>query len=195
MIHLTSKDYAADRWAGGITTQLAIAPPEALYRQRDFLWRVSSATVDLEESDFTPLPDYNRCITVLKGSMTLRHDSGETVTLTPGQVHAFDGGSQTHAWGRCTDFNLMLQKGRCQGALRVLAPDGPGAERFPTPEGGTLLLYCAEGAGWADDGHGGIALSPGESVLTEDALTLKTDSPARFILAEMGPQASPSHSL
>lgn len=191
MIHLTTKDYAADRWAGGVTTQLAIAPPEALYRQRDFLWRVSSATVDLEESDFTPLPDYNRCITVLNGSMTLRHDGGEAVSLAPGQVHVFDGGSQTHAWGRCTDFNLMLRKGRCQGALRVLTPDGPGAERLSPPEGGTLLLYCADGAGMA----GEIPLSPGESVLTEDALTLKIHGPARFILAEMGPQASPSHNL
>ena len=31
-------------------------PQGALYADRDFLWRLSSATVDLDESDFTPSP-------------------------------------------------------------------------------------------------------------------------------------------
>ena len=50
------EDYVCSVWSDGTTTQLLIAPEGAHYAARDFLWRVSSATVELDESDFTPLP-------------------------------------------------------------------------------------------------------------------------------------------
>ena len=40
------------------------------YQSRDFLWRLSSATVELEESTFTSLPDFDRIIPTLKGRWT-----------------------------------------------------------------------------------------------------------------------------
>ena len=49
--HLTSKDYVVSNWSGGKTIQIAIAPEGAVYADRDFLWRVSSATADLDESN------------------------------------------------------------------------------------------------------------------------------------------------
>ena len=52
---LTAKDFETSRWAGGITTQLAIGPAGAQYPNRDFLWRISSAQVELEHSVFTNL--------------------------------------------------------------------------------------------------------------------------------------------
>ena len=64
---LTAKDFETSRWAGGITTQLAIGPAGAQYPNRDFLWRISSAQVELEHSVFTNLPDYHRFLTVLDG--------------------------------------------------------------------------------------------------------------------------------
>ena len=45
---LTREDYATTNWSGGTTTQLSIAPEGAVYADRDFLWRRSSATVELE---------------------------------------------------------------------------------------------------------------------------------------------------
>ena len=56
MLKLTSPDFVTTTWSGGKTTQLAIAPDGASYAERAFLWRISSATVELEASDFTPLP-------------------------------------------------------------------------------------------------------------------------------------------
>ena len=47
LIHLTKDDYVVSQWSGGTTTQLAIAPSGAQYGDRTFLWRLSSATVDL----------------------------------------------------------------------------------------------------------------------------------------------------
>ena len=49
------------------TTELSIAPENGNYQSRDFLWRLSSATVELEESTFTSLPDFDRIILTLEG--------------------------------------------------------------------------------------------------------------------------------
>ena len=73
--HFTRAQYVTTAWSGGTTTQLAIAPEEAVYAERDFLWRLSSAQVELEHSDFTPLPDYNRLISVLNWSLKLGRES------------------------------------------------------------------------------------------------------------------------
>ena len=69
---LTKEQYIATPWSGGVTSQLAIAPEGAVYANRDFLWRLSSATVELEHSDFTPLPDYYRYLSVLKGEIQVK---------------------------------------------------------------------------------------------------------------------------
>lgn len=83
LTHLTPADYVTTQWSGGATTQLAIAPKGAVYADRDFLWRLSSATVELDESDFTPLPAYDRVISTLRGYMVLAHNGGERLTLRP----------------------------------------------------------------------------------------------------------------
>ena len=70
MLRLTQKDYVVSQWSGGTTTQIAIAPQGAQYGDRTFLWRLSSATVDLDASDFTPLPDYHRLISPFRGAMS-----------------------------------------------------------------------------------------------------------------------------
>ncbi|NLD34221.1 MAG: HutD family protein, partial [Clostridiales bacterium] len=88
VLHLTGVDYAQSIWAGGITRQIAIRPSGANYTDRLFLWRLSSARVDLEASDFTALPDYERHIAVLAGEIRLSHDGGPWIELPPFRVHA-----------------------------------------------------------------------------------------------------------
>ena len=146
MKHLTEQDYQISSWSGGKTIQIAIAPEGAVYADRDFLWRLSSATVDLEESDFTALPDYVRLIAPVHGQMELTHNGGTPVNLMPYEVHRFDGADATHSRGQCTDFNLMLRKGACGGRLSPLG-DGSSREEILTPEPGTevLVIYCTEG--------------------------------------------------
>ena len=53
-IHVLRKEFqTVGAWTGGTTTQLAIWPEEADYASRRFDWRVSSARVEQEKSDFT----------------------------------------------------------------------------------------------------------------------------------------------
>lgn len=196
MRHFTKQDYTVSQWSGGTTTQIAIYPPDARYADRDFLWRISSATVDLEESDFTPLGDYQRWITVLDGTMTLTHDDGSPIELTSGHVHPFDGDSQTRSVGRCTDFNLMLRKGRCSGTLRALPLSSAGSQTISLEKAcsagsshSMILLFCCSGGGRVHCSHTAIDLVPYESVLLEDTaqadITLTADQDSLFIAAEM----------
>ena len=53
-------DFRVSNWTGGKTRQLAIFPENASYLERNFLWRLSSATCEKEESQFTRLPDFDQ---------------------------------------------------------------------------------------------------------------------------------------
>ena len=183
--HLTPAAYRTSRWSGGETTELAIWPRDAVYGQRDFLFRVSSATVELAESTFTALPDYERRIATLEGSIRLIHDGGRPLVLAPFQVHAFDGGSETVSFGRCRDFNLMLRKGRAAGSLTALTA---GAAPLPMPlKADWALLYCAEGRCTVTVDDVAYGLSSGESLFLEAPITstLTLQGEARLMLAQI----------
>lgn len=134
-------------WSGGTTRQLAIEPPGADYAERDFLWRLSSATVELAESDFTPLPDYRRILMILRGTLTLSHDGGAERMLRELEQESFDGASATKSRGQVVDFNLMLRKGLCRGEVdaRALAPGESFRESFSVKAPDTLFAYCFQG--------------------------------------------------
>lgn len=110
-------------WAGGKTTELYIYPRDMLYADRQFGFRISSATVELAQSEFTPLPGYTRHIMPLRGEMRLEHEGHHARTLAPREVDIFDGGWRTLSRGLCTDFNLMCSP---RWAGRLYALDLPG---------------------------------------------------------------------
>lgn len=170
---LTQSDYSTARWPGGTTTQLAIAPEGARYADRDFLWRISSAQVELEHSDFTPLPGYDRFLAVLAGDLELKVGGGARTSLPRLTVRSFDGGVPTQSWGRCTDFNLMVRKGQGLGAVRSLRLPASGtAVLAPEPSAVypslTLALFCVSGALRLPEA--GLTARPGELLLCRDAV-------------------------
>ena len=103
-------------WSGGITRELFIFPSEARYKERDFQFRLSSATVETEESEFTVLPGVSRKLMVLSGEITLLHQDHFTRKLSKFEVDSFEGDWKTTSVGRCTDFNLMTT-GNTSGEL------------------------------------------------------------------------------
>lgn len=184
--YLKPEDYLTTQWSGGATTQLAIAPRGAVYADRDFLWRLSSATVELDESDFTALPDYDRVISTLHGDMILAHNGGEKLTLHPYEIHTFSGADDTHSWGRCTDFNLMLRRGQCRGCVTAHFPQG--REVLALHEGQTALVFCGEGSVTLHAGTERLTLSAHESALLEDApaqIEVEGSGGTKLMLAQM----------
>lgn len=131
------KGRSTSDWAGGSTIELWLWPEDGSYASRDFQARISSATVRLEESNFTALPGVVRYITPLSGGFTLSHPDGRAVTMSPlDEPYRFDGGAATHCSGKATDFNLML-KG-VSGSMTVMGGQ-------LTVDGGICCVYPVDG--------------------------------------------------
>lgn len=107
-------DYQISKWSGGLTKQIYIMPENADYAKRDFTMRISSATVEVQESDFTHLPDVKRYLTILSGNMELTINGKDPEVVTINKIIEFSGEDQVHCVGTATDLNLMLKgaKGR-----------------------------------------------------------------------------------
>lgn len=116
---ISSDNFERNQWAGGTTTQLFIYPLQAEYKKRNFSFRISTATVELETSQFTKLPGVSRKLMVLEGKMKLVHENQYSKELTKFEVDSFNGDWNTTSQGKCTDFNLMTI-GKSQGKLAGL---------------------------------------------------------------------------
>lgn len=116
-------------WSGGTTTELSISPQGSDYAERVFDFRVSSATVDLLESNFTPLPGVKRYLMILDGEMTIVHEGRGEKHLGTFEQDSFMGDYRTKSYSKApvVDFNLMLQGARdgglfyhpCEGMLSL----------------------------------------------------------------------------
>ncbi|VBB07246.1 hutd [Lucifera butyrica] len=102
-------DYPVNRWSGGRTTELYIDPAEASYLKREFSWRLSTATVEADQSTFSALPGVDRILVLLEGNVTLVHQEQYQKELKPYEQDTFDGGWTTTSYGRAVDFNLMTR--------------------------------------------------------------------------------------
>lgn len=107
-------------WSSGTTTELYLYPPDTSYQQRNFSWRLSVATVNEEQSNFTRLPGVWRTLMLLEGDIVLEHHQHHNMSLQPFDQDSFDGGWQTKCFGKATDFNLMTC-GEYRGALAAVA--------------------------------------------------------------------------
>ena len=106
------ENYIMSKWSGGNTRELAIYPEKAEYLDRDFIWRLSSADSDLEESSFTKLPDYDRILMVLEGEVVLAHGEERSVSLKAMEQDTFSGATKTKCFGQLKkDYNLIYRKG------------------------------------------------------------------------------------
>ena len=132
------EDFKTSLWSGGSTTELYIYPEDAIYKEGNFQCRVSSATVEVERSDFTSLPGVKRYLSIFHGHLDMIHGEGEKVSLEPFQVDCFDGGVPTVSFGQVVDFNLMLKNG-ADGKMET-AQISAGESFILEPEKGQNLL-------------------------------------------------------
>lgn len=106
-------DFIQTKWEGGTTTEIYIHPNTALFSERNFDWRVSVATVNNVQSEFTSFHGYNRFIVPLSGDLSLIHvtEDGEfEQALKPFELGVFNGAWKTKAKGIVTDFNLIFKE-------------------------------------------------------------------------------------
>lgn len=106
-------------WSGGSTSQLYIYPPDSEYKKLDFFFRLSRATIEVQESNFTPLARVKRKLMVLQGELKLIHKNHYSKELKALEYDTFLGDWQTRSQGIATDFNLMML-GDTGGELSVI---------------------------------------------------------------------------
>ncbi|MGL6105400.1 HutD/Ves family protein [Romboutsia sp.] len=146
---IKKEQHKTSQWSGGTTTQLYIYPENSQYDKRDFLFRISSAKVQIEESTFTNLPGINREIMILDGELDLYHEGHHQVKLKKYDKDSFSGDWCTKSYGKVTDFNLMMNTG-CSGKLEHLKLEKDNSksiylENLCKSEKQTYIIYCATG--------------------------------------------------
>lgn len=137
---LSQQDFKTTKWSGGETTELFIYPEDANFASRDFQFRLSTATVEVEESTFTPLDDVSRTLVLLEGEMKLIHEEHHSKLLLPFDQDSFDGGWNTKSIGKCIDFNLMT-KGGCKGSIEVMR----NSFHIDNHQNQWTTIYCIKG--------------------------------------------------
>ena len=105
---LKSNDFQVSDWSGGKTKQLYLSPPTGHYGKRDFDYRLSTATVELAESQFSDLSGFHRILMSLDHTLHLHNASRQEETvLAPFTPYVFEGSDSITSRGTCTDFNLI----------------------------------------------------------------------------------------
>lgn len=121
---IKQSDITTSKWSGGITSELFIYPPESNYKELNFDFRLSRATIEVEESEFTNLPNVNRTLLLLEGELELIHLNQYSKLLKPYQFDTFSGSWKTKSIRKSEnqvpiDFNLMTT-GNTRGRLSVI---------------------------------------------------------------------------
>lgn len=115
-----TSDYQETSWSGGRTTQLYLFPTQSSYGERNFQFRLSTASMDTEQSTFTSLPSYHRILLSLDQTIVLQDmSSEEQVTLAPYQIHRFEGEQSIQCVGKAQDFNIIFDDS-VQADLQVM---------------------------------------------------------------------------
>ena len=96
-------------WDGGETFEYYIYPENALYANRDFLFRISVATITKVPSAFTKFNNYQRFLVMLDNDLNI-HINGKEESYTPNDVFKFDSHSDITSYTKGNDFNLMVSK-------------------------------------------------------------------------------------
>ncbi|RSJ56843.1 HutD [Streptococcus gordonii] len=105
---LRANDFQVSDWSGGKTKQLYLSPPTGHYGKRDFDYRLSTATVEVAESEFSDLSGFHRILMSLDHTLNLHNASRQEETvLDPFTPYFFEGSDSITSRGTCTDFNLI----------------------------------------------------------------------------------------
>lgn len=99
-------DYQISNWQGGETVEVYIYPNSANYKKRDFDFRFSYASVELNESKFTLLNGYNRILIPTKKDLTLVNNF-HLHDLKKDEAFYFKGSDDVKSIGTSEDVNLM----------------------------------------------------------------------------------------
>lgn len=106
-----NKKRIVSTWKGGTTEQLCIVPESASLQERNFDLRISSATIDLERSEFSDFSGYRRYLMKLEGDITLLIGD-KKVIIKNNEAFEFMGDEKVISISEepSRDFNVIIKK-------------------------------------------------------------------------------------
>lgn len=95
-------------WDGGETFEYFIYPENSSYANRDFLYRISAATIDKIPSEFTKFDNYQRFLVMLSNTLFI-NKNGNKESYSVNDVFKFESNNQITSYTKGKDFNLMIR--------------------------------------------------------------------------------------
>lgn len=94
-------------WDGGETFEYCIYPSTSSYAERNFQWRISSATIVKSPSTFTQFQHYNRHLVMLDNDLQIKRN-GQLENYQPLTVFQFQSDDHILSYSLGQDYNLMV---------------------------------------------------------------------------------------
>ncbi|RED26584.1 HutD protein [Flavobacterium cutihirudinis] len=109
-IHLLHKKSSkASVWSGGLTYEYMIYPKTANYADRDFIFRISSATIEQAPSEFTKFKGYHRYLVMLDGCLDIEINK-EKKCYEKYEIMEFNSDDDVTSYSKGIDFNWMVSE-------------------------------------------------------------------------------------
>lgn len=102
------KDCTASIWSGGLTYEYMIYPETARYSDRDFVFRISSATIEKVPSEFTKFKGYHRYLVMLDNGLHIEVNK-EIKVYEKYEIMEFNSDEVT-SYTKGIDFNWMVSE-------------------------------------------------------------------------------------
>lgn len=115
---LPKKDSKTSIWSGGLTYEYMIYPETASYPDRDFVFRISSATIEQVPSAFTKFQGYHRYLVMLDNSLDIEVNKEKKI-YEKYEIMEFNSGDEVTSYTKGIDFNWMVSEKKGHHKLEI----------------------------------------------------------------------------
>ena len=105
----SKKDTKPSIWSGGLTDEYMVYPKTANYADRDFAFRISSATIEQTPSEFTKFKGYHRYLVMLDNRLNVEVNK-EKKAYEKYEIMEFNSDDEITSFTKGTDFNWMVSE-------------------------------------------------------------------------------------
>jgi environmental stress-induced protein Ves len=115
---LPKKDSKSSIWSGGLTYEYMIYPKTANYTDRNFIFRISSATIEQEPSAFTKFKGYYRYLVMLDNNLHVEVNK-EKKMYEKYEIMEFNSNDEVTSYTKGIDFNWMVSEKVSHHKLKI----------------------------------------------------------------------------
>lgn len=118
-IKISKQHLSPSIWDGGKTYEYYIYPPEASYANKEFLFRISAASIEKEPSVFTRFENFQRFLVMLDNDLNIRRND-KVEHYSQQDVFVFDSNDEIISQSLGNDFNVMVSKSIAFSKVEIL---------------------------------------------------------------------------